>query len=187
MIYITLFFEFFKIGLFAVGGGIATLPFLYEIADKYVWLTSDMLADIIAISESTPGPLGINMATYAGYEAAGIPGAITATISLTLPSFLVVITVCKLLNRFSENRYVKSALAGLRPSTVGLVIIAWLEIVKTGIVDLSKFTEISRFYAVFDWRCMLFAAVLLPIYIKFKGHPLIYIAAGAAVGIIFKL
>ena len=85
MIYLTLFYEFFKVGLFSVGGGVATIPFYMELADKYDWLTTQMLTDMIAVSESTPGPIGINLATYAGFRAAGIPGALVATFSTVLP------------------------------------------------------------------------------------------------------
>lgn len=93
MIYLTLFYEFFKAGLFAIGGGLATLPFLSRMADMYPWLTHAQLADMIAVSESTPGAIGINCATYAGFHAAGIPGAVVATLSLVLPSYLVILAV----------------------------------------------------------------------------------------------
>ena len=186
-IYLILFLEFFKIGLFAVGGGITTLPFLYELAQKYSWLTPETLSDIIAVSESTPGPLGVNMATYAGYYAAGILGGIISTLSLALPSFLVVLIVCKLLSKFSENKYVQNGLAGLRPATVGLVFLAWLSIVKTGLIDMSKYTVLSEFYKIFDLKSLIFALILLPFLVKFKWHPLVFVATGAVVGIVFKL
>ena len=108
MIYLTLFYEFFKIGLFAVGGGLATIPFLMDIADKYPWLTREMLADMIAVSESTPGPIGVNMATYAGFEAAGVAGALTATFSLVLPSFLVILLIARFLQKYNSSPLVQS-------------------------------------------------------------------------------
>ena len=109
MIYLILFYEFFKVGLFSIGGGMATVPFLMELADKYPWFTKQELANMIAISESTPGPIGINMATYAGYQAAGIPGALTATLSLVFPTMVIIILVAKFMSDFSENKYVRAA------------------------------------------------------------------------------
>ena len=103
MIYLTLFYEFFKIGLFAVGGGIATLPFLMDLTDKYDWYTASELTNMIAISESTPGPVGINMATYAGYQAAGIGGAIVATVSLVLPALIIIVIVARFMKKFYDN------------------------------------------------------------------------------------
>ena len=115
-IYILLFLEFFKTGLFSIGGGLATLPFLYDIADKYPWFDRAVLADMIAVSESTPGPIGINMATYVGYETGGILGGILATVALVLPSVIIIIIIAKFLNKFNENKIVKSAFYGLRPA-----------------------------------------------------------------------
>ena len=96
MIYLSLFFEFFKIGLFAVGGGLATIPFLYALTDKYTWFTKEILGNMIAIAESTPGPVGVNMATYGGINAAGVLGGITATLGLVFPSVVIIIFVAVL-------------------------------------------------------------------------------------------
>ena len=93
IVYLQLFFEFFKVGLFAIGGGLATLPFLNNLAGKYSWFNHSMLADMVAVSQATPGPIGINMATYAGFEAAGVLGSIIATVSLVLPSFIIIIII----------------------------------------------------------------------------------------------
>ena len=106
MIYITLFYEFFKIGLFAIGGGLATLPFLYDLCGRYSWITTDNIADMVAISQSTPGPLGINMATYAGYQGGGLLGGIIATIGLITPSIIIIIIIAHILNKFKESHYV---------------------------------------------------------------------------------
>ena len=102
MIYITLFYEFFKIGLFAIGGGLATLPFLYDLCGRYSWITTDNIADMVAISQSTPGPLGINMATYAGFKAGGILGGMVATFAIVLPSFIIIVIVANFLNKFKN-------------------------------------------------------------------------------------
>ncbi|MBQ9915320.1 MAG: chromate transporter, partial [Clostridia bacterium] len=100
MIYLRLFYEFFKTGLFAIGGGLATLPFLRDIAVKTGWFTEALLADMIAISESTPGPIGVNMATYAGYLAGNIPGAIIATLGLVMPPLLIMLVIARMLDSF---------------------------------------------------------------------------------------
>lgn len=109
MIFLQLFYEFFKIGLFAVGGGMATIPFLMDLTSRYSWFTMADLTNMIAVSESTPGPIGINMATYAGFNAAGIPGALCATLSLVLPAWIIIILIAKFMSSFSENKYVKGA------------------------------------------------------------------------------
>ena len=109
MIYLRLFFEFFKTGLFAVGGGMATLPFLYDMADKTHWFTSSQLADMIAVSESTPGPIGVNMATYVGFTTAGFWGGLIATLALVTPSIIVIVIISYFLKSFRENKYVDAA------------------------------------------------------------------------------
>lgn len=121
MIYLQLFYEFFKTGLFAVGGGLATIPFLSAMTDKYTWFTKAQLADMIAVAESTPGPIGVNTATFAGYNAAGIPGAIVATLSLVLPSYIIILAISKALQKFRDNKYVNDAFTGLRPAATGLI------------------------------------------------------------------
>ena len=118
-IYFTLFWEFFKTGLFAIGGGMATLPFLSSMAERFPWLTQEQLANMIAVSESTPGPLGINCATYAGYNAAGVPGAIIASFSEVLPSYIIILIISKMLRRFSQSKYVSFAFGGNRAYSRG--------------------------------------------------------------------
>ena len=105
MIYLRLFYEFFKAGLFAVGGGMATLPFLYDISDSTGWFTHSQLADMIAVSESTPGPIGVNMATYVGYTTGGIPGAVIATLGLITPSIIIILIIAKALQAFRQSKY----------------------------------------------------------------------------------
>ena len=128
MMLLRLFWEFFKIGLFAVGGGMATIPFLYDLSDRTGWFTHTQLADMIAISESTPGPIGVNMATYVGYEMSGIPGSIFTTLGFVAPSIIIIIIVSLFLQRFRENRYVESAFYGLRPASSGLIASAALSV-----------------------------------------------------------
>ena len=134
MIYLQLFWEFFQTGLFAVGGGMATIPFLYDISDKTGWFTHQDLANMIAVGESTPGPIGINMATYVGYITGmaqggignAILGAVTATFGLVLPSLIVILIVAAMLKRFKSSPLVQKTFYGLRPASTGLIAAAIL-------------------------------------------------------------
>ncbi len=186
MIYLSLFWEFFRTGLFAVGGGLATLPFLTEIATKHPdWFTKEMLSDMIAISESTPGPIGVNMSTYAGYSAAGIPGAIIATLSLVLPSLIIIIIVAKFLTHFSDNKYVQNAFSGLRPAVTGLIAAAGFSVVKTAFfVKDVTFLKSINFTAIIIFAVLLTLMQLKPLK---KIHPTVYLAVSAVVGIILKM
>ncbi len=112
MLYLQLYFEFFKTGLFAVGGGMATLPFLHDMAERTGWFTAAQLTDMVAVSESTPGPIGVNMASYVGFTTAGIPGAILATLGLITPSIIVILIIAAFLRSFRENHYVNGAFYG---------------------------------------------------------------------------
>ena len=131
MIYLRLFLEFFRTGLFAVGGGLATIPFLYHISDSTGWFTHGQLADMIAVSESTPGPMGVNMATYVGYTVGGVPGAVIATLGLITPSILVILIVARFLAKFRTNRTVDAVFYGLRPASCGLIAAAGLSVVRS--------------------------------------------------------
>lgn len=197
MIYLTLIYEFFKIGLFAAGGGLATLPFLSALANKYPWLTSEMLAQMVAISESTPGPLGVNMATYAGYMAgmgtfAGSPlapllavtTAFTATASLVTPSFIIILIVSSMLDRYKNSKLVANAFNGLRPAVAGLIAAACWSVLRISIFDMTKLE--SGFFNIFLWpEIGLFVIMLVLTNIKKlkKLHPLCFIAFAAAAGI----
>lgn len=176
--------EFFKAGLLSVGGGLATLPFLYSMADRYDWFTRSQLSDMIAVSESTPGPMGVNMATYAGYTTAGIPGAILATFSLVLPSILVILLVARFLEKFQSSRAVQDVLGGLRPASVGLIAAAGFGILKIALsIDLS-----GLWTAFMSWKALGLMAVIGVLYhFKKKWHPIIFIGIGAAAGLILGL
>ena len=174
MILLRLFWEFFQTGLFAVGGGMATLPFLYDIADRTGWFTRQNLADMIAVSESTPGPIGVNMATYAGFITAGLPGAVVSTLGLITPSVIVILLVAAFLSAFHENKYVVGAFYGLRPASSAMISAAGLILAR--VVFLSANTP--------NFKAIALAAVLLVSTRKF--HPVVWIAFSAVVGIIFK-
>ncbi len=185
MIYLTLLFEFFKTGLFAVGGGLATLPFLSRMADKYEWLTHEALADMIAVAESTPGPIGVNCATYAGFNAAGVPGALVATFALILPSFIVIMLVARFLDAYRTSRLVNAAFSGLRPAVTGLIAAAGFSVLVSAV-----YTAGAGFIGGIQLApAMLFTALAIAVNIKplEKLHPLCFIAVAAAAGIAFNM
>lgn len=189
MLYLRLFYEFFKTGLFAVGGGMATLPFLYSMSDTTGWFTHAQLADMIAVSESTPGPIGVNMATYVGFTTAGIPGAVIATLGLVAPSIIIILIIAKVLAAFRQNKYVDAAFYGLRPCSVGLIAAAGLLVVKIAVFNFDLFHQTGVFADLFNWKALLLAAVLIVLtrYVKQtkKLHPIFFILGSAAAGALF--
>ena len=189
MLLLRLFWEFFKTGLFAVGGGMATLPFLYNISDSTGWFTHAQLADMIAVSESTPGPIGVNMATYVGFTTAGIPGAVIATVGLVTPSVIIILLIARVLAAFRQNKYVDAAFYGLRPCSVGLIAAAGLMVVKIALFDFDLFYQTGRLLDVFNLKALILAAVFLILTRGVKQlkklHPVIFILASAVVGILF--
>ena len=192
MILQRLFWEFFKTGLFSVGGGLATLPFIYNISDKTGWFTHQQIADMIAVAESTPGPIGVNMATYVGYHMFGIPGAILTTVSLVLPSFIIIVILAGIMDKYSENRIVKAVFAGLRPAAIGLIAAAGFSVFLIALFpgySGSTVFDMSGITALFSWKSLvLFALVMVATQLpKLKDlHPVAYIAIAAVVGIVFR-
>ncbi|MEA4816010.1 hypothetical protein SDC9_136605 [bioreactor metagenome] len=180
-----LFLEFFKTGLFAMGGGLATLPFLYKMAEKYSWITNEMIADMIAVSESTPGPLGVNMATYTGFMKMGVVGGVTATLSLVLPSFLVVIIISRFLDKYKCSLTVENMFKILRPAVTGLIASAGFSVIIA-----SLFNKDLLFSGIFAdavyYKCVILFVVLFFAIKKLKWHPIFFITASAVVGIIFS-
>ena len=189
MIYLRLFFEFFKTGLFAVGGGMATLPFLYDMADKTHWFTSAQLADMIAVSESTPGPIGVNMATYVGFTTAGFWGGLIATLALVTPSVIIIVIISYFLKAFRENKYVDAAFYGLRPASTGLIAAAGMTVVSITLLQMDLFKDSGNILNLFNWKSLLLAVIIyvLTNHIKQtqKLHPVFFIAGSAIVGILF--
>ncbi len=184
MIYLRLALEFFKIGLFAIGGGPATIPFLSELCDKYTWFTQEELTTMIAISETTPGPVGINMATYVGYTTGGILGGIIATLSLVLPSIVVICIIAKFMASFQNNQTVKNAFGGIRPAVTGLIATAVI-----GLIQDALFTDATGAFKFMVAPTILFAVIfgLLQIKKLKKIHPVFWFAAAAVIGIVFKI
>lgn len=190
MLYLRLFYEFFKTGLFAVGGGLATLPFLEEMADKTGWFTHAQLVDMIAVGESTPGPIGVNMATYVGFTTAGIPGAVVATSGLVLPSLLVILLIAAFLKNFRDNPLVQGAFYGLRPASTGLIASAGLSVFVVAVLRTELFAATGVLTDLVNWKGALLAALLL--YLTrwnkktARWHPIVFILFSAAVGIVFS-
>lgn len=186
MIYLRLFWEFLKIGLFAVGGGMATLPFLQELVDKTGWYTQDLITDMIAISESTPGPIGINMATYVGCTVAGVFGGIVATLGEIIPSIVIVIIVSKSLEKFRNSTLVGDMFYGLRPAVTGLIVAAGLSVVKVCMLHFDIYEKTGALLDLLDFKKIIYFALVFFAIKKFKKHPVMYIAASAVVGILLS-
>ena len=194
MLYLRLFWEFFKTGLFAIGGGMATIPFLYDMSAATGWFTSEDVANMIAVGESTPGPIGVNMATYVGYltgqGAGGLSGAILgaaiATVGLITPSIIIILIVAVFLKNFRDNRYVQNAFYGLRPASAGLIAAAGLSVAISNLLFPDVLAQGLQLAAV-NWKGWILAAVLWTLTNKVKKtkglHPILFILASAAVGI----
>ena len=179
MIYWTLFFEFLKIGLFAVGGGLATIPFLFDLTKRFDWFSTQELVSMIALSESTPGPLGVNMATFAGFQASGVFGGIFATIGLVFPALFVTILIARFLNRFKESFLVQSVFFGLRPAVLVMIFVFILNVCKV-ILDLTADIR-SLILSAFLFFCYLF------LILRYKFHPIFFVILGAFMGILLEL
>lgn len=188
MLYLRLMYEFFKTGLFAVGGGLATLPFLHEMSAATGWFTKQDIMNLIAVSESTPGAIGINMSTYVGYITAGLPGAILATLALATPCVIVILIISKILDKFKDSPVVQGIFKGLRPASTALITAALLSVVQVAFFRDFDWSQVSLGLLIenFRWDALVLALVIYGALKKFKGHPIFYIAAAAVVGIIFK-
>ena len=183
MLYLRLFWEFFKTGLFAVGGGMATIPFLYNMADATDWFTRNDIANMIAVGESTPGPIGVNMAT-------AVLGAAVATLGLVTPSIIIILIIASFLKSFRNNRYVESAFYGLRPASTGLIAAAGLSVVVSNLFFAETLDQ-GFSLAFFNWKGWILAAVLWTLTNKVKQtkglHPILFILASAVAGVVFSM
>ena len=198
MMYLQLFWEFFKTGLFAVGGGMATIPFLYNMSDKTGWFTHNDLANMIAVGESTPGPIGVNMATYVGFVTGmqdgsiltAILGAVIATLGLVTPSVIVILIVAAILKSFRNNPYVDQAFYGLRPASTGLIAAAGITVIASNLFFPALWQN-GNFLGAFNWKGIALAVILwcLTNVVKKtkKWHPIVFIAISALVGIVFQM
>lgn len=183
-----LFARFFYVGLFSVGGGLATLPFLQSMGQTTGWFGAADVSNMIAISESTPGPLGINMATYVGYNVAGLPGSIIAPIALVAPSIVIIIIISKILVKFRDSKYVENAFYGLRPASLALITAACYAVAKLAFFKSEIFASTGSFIQAIDYKSIILCVVLFILINVFKkAHPIVFIAAAAVAGIAFKM
>lgn len=192
MIYLRLFFEFFYTGLFSVGGGLATIPFLQNMGERTGWFDATDVANMIAVSESTPGPLGVNMASYVGFDVGGVLGCVIATLGLIAPSVIVILLVARFLQRFRSSRLVDGVFYGLRPASAGLIAAAGLAVAQKSLVFMDQLIPdwnilLTRFI---HWEAVVLFVVVF-VLIRFtrlkKLHPIVFIAASAVLGVIFQM
>ncbi|MFI3238469.1 MAG: chromate transporter [Lachnospiraceae bacterium] len=186
MIFLQLFIEFFKIGLFSIGGGLATLPFLYELCDTRQWITLDDVSTMIALSESTPGPLGINMATYVGFKTAGLFGGVLATLGLVTPSIIIIIIVASVLNKFKQSKIVQGMFTWLRPASTALIAVAFISILTSTLFDHSIVLTVENYFNSLDYKSLIFGIILFFCIKKWDLHPFFYIIISAVVGILLQ-
>ena len=191
MIYLRLFWEFFKVGLFSVGGGLATLPFLYSLGAKTGWFSTADVANMLAVSESTPGPIGVNMATYAGFDCAGVLGGVVATLGLVTPSVIVIVLIAMALQAFRTNKYVDAAFYTLHPASTGLIAAAGWSVFALVLVNFDAYRASYQLADLLQWKNLILFAVIwvLTNLVKpvKKLHPVVFLALAAVVGIVFRL
>ena len=191
MIYLRLFWEFFKVGLFSVGGGLATLPFLYSLGAKTGWFSTADVANMLAVSESTPGPIGVNTATYVGFDCGGVLGGVVATLGLVTPSVIVIVLIAMALQAFRTNKYVDAAFYTLHPASTGLIAAAGWSVFALVLVNLDAYRASYQLADLLQWKNLILFAVIwvLTNLVKplKKLHPVVFLALAAVVGIVFRL
>lgn len=182
--------EFFKTGLFAVGGGLATLPFLQDIGLRTGWYSNEDLANMVAVSESTPGPIGVNMATYVGFHTAGILGGVLTTLALITPSIVVILLISRFLEHFKGNRMVDNVFYGLRPASTGLIAAACFGVMQIALFNQEAFAASGNLRDLIQPKALILAGVLLIVTHQKDlkdQHPIVFLASSAVVGIMFHL
>lgn len=184
MIYIKLFLSFFKIGLFTIGGGLAALPLLQEAAISNNWVSSEDFFHMVAVSESTPGPIGINMATYVGFETAGLIGGCIATLGMVMPSLIIIILIAKYFMHFHEKKIVQAGFLGLRPAVTGLIATAAFQVLTITLIQVPEnFTLKDLGNITIDYKAIILFIIISLGFYKLKWHPIIFILLGAIAGI----
>ena len=179
-----LFTNFFRIGLFSVGGGYAIIPFLFEMADKSDgWLTREMIGNMLAVAQSLPGPIGANLSAYTGIHYAGLPGAYTAALALAAPSIIIIMIVARTLQAFKESTLVKNLFTGLRPAAAGLLSAAAFAAISLSLWN----AKAAVWYEFIRWKETLIFLILFFLIFRFKKHPIIYIIGAGVVGVVLKL
>lgn len=183
MEYVSLYLIFFKVGLFTVGGGLAAIPLLQEEVLNRGWLTLDKFADMIAVSESTPGPIGANVATYVGYSQHGILGSVIATIGLVTPSVIIIILIAKYVLHYRDNKYVDGVFFGLRPAVTGLILAAASGIALVSLVDIDLFQSTQSVFDLFNLKAIGMFFVFFYATNKWKHNPIFYIVIAGVIGV----
>ncbi len=183
---IHLFFIFFYIGLFAIGGGLVAATFMYQaLVDRYGLISAEKFYSMLAISESTPGPIGINLATYLGNELFGPLGAIVCTIGEVLPSLIIIMMIARFFGAIQKKPMVQAGFSFLRPTTTGLVLVAMVQVFVLALLNIEGFMLDYQVKELFDWPCVCLYLVCLAILFKTKLHPVFIVVLGAIFGIIF--
>ncbi|MDR0447507.1 MAG: chromate transporter [Treponema sp.] len=182
-----LYAEFVKIGLFSFGGGLATLPFLYNMAERYDWLKPEDIGNCLAIAQSSPGAIGVNTCTQIGYLAAGIPGAIIAPLGLISPAIIVIVIVARILTAFKENTVVNAVFEGLRPAALGLISSAGFAVTALSLYSMDSRNRAGIWYGGFQWKEVILFAILYGLIWKLKKHPMVYVALAGIAGVILGL
>ena len=182
MIYFLLFIEFFKIGLLAIGGGYTTLPFLYRLSEQYHWFSADELTDMIAVSNITPGPVGINVATFAGFKTAGVLGSIIATTAVVLPALIIIMIIANFLDKYRENKIIQSLFSGLRPAACALLAGICVKLFSEIIINGDKISTNNV-----DYKSILIFILLMLVSIKTNKNPILLILYGAIAGVLINL
>jgi chromate transporter len=176
---LTIFTAFFKIGLFTIGGGLAAIPLLREELVAGGWVSGAEFIDMLAVSQSTPGPIGINMATYAGFKAASFPGSLIATAGMVAPSLIIIILIARFMHNFSDHPLVQNVLSGVRPTAIGLIAAAAWFVLSNSVLLMENFPGTGWF----ELPAFILGTVLALIYWKTKAYPVYYIVAGGLIGI----
>lgn len=175
--YFLLFYEFFKIGLLAIGGGYATIPFLMHLTTVYDWFNINQLTDMIAVSNLTPGPIGINMATYSGYVTKGVLGSVISTLSIILAPFLITLTTIFFLNKFKNSEFTKHLFKALRPASCALLTFVMIQLFEQNVFSINKI----------DIKALFILILLFIIYPFVKKRPSLIILIGGLFGVIFNI
>jgi len=178
-----LFLIFFKVGLFTIGGGLAAIPLIQEEVVVRGWLTTAEFANMIAISQSTPGPIGVNVATFVGYSQFGPLGSIIATLGIVAPSVIIIIIVSKFLNKFRKNKYVEGVFVGIRPAVTALILVAAYLIAKVSLVNIPLYESTNKLIDLMDFGAIIMFLVFLFAINKWKRHPIFYIVIAGIIGI----
>lgn len=178
-----IYWIFFKVGLFTIGGGLAALPLLQNEAITRGWVNKAQFADMIAVSQSTPGPIGINMATYVGFNQMAIVGSVVATLGMVTPSIIIICIIAKFLRHFNENKLVQGVFVGLRPAVTGLIAAAAFSIALISMFNIDLFKSTGSLIDLFNLKALILFGIFMYATNKWKYHPIYYIGMAGLVGL----